>query len=87
MKTAFKLLLLSASFLSADAIAKCQWVKSEGYPGDNPGSTISPVATSADGQILYTTETYPDIKSTRITNFLWKSFDGGVSWWTLKIVK
>ena len=88
MKTAFKLLLLlSASFLSANAYAKCQWVRSEGYPGDNPGSTISPIATSADGQTLYATETYPGVRTTVITNFLWKSFDGGASWWTLKLVK
>ncbi len=87
MKTAFKLLLLSACLMSVDAFAKCEWVKSEGYPGDNPGSTISPIATSADGQILYTTETYPGVHTTRITNFLWKSLDGGASWWTLKIVK
>ena len=87
MKSAFRLLLLSASFISADAFAKCQWVKSEGYPGDNPGSTISPIATSADGKILYITETYPGVRTTNITNFLWKSLDGGESWWTLKIVK
>ena len=87
MKTALKLLLLSASFLSADAFAKCQWVRSEGCPGNFSGSTIGPIATSADGQTLYTTETLGGRNLTGISSLLWKSLDGGESWWTLIIVK
>ena len=84
MKTTFKLLLISASFLSASAFGKCEWVREEAYPGDNPLARVGVLTTSADGQTIYTTETFSD---SRVKTFIWKSTDGGLTWWSLKVVK
>ena len=85
MKTALKLLLLlSASFLSADALAKSQWVADSGQPGvGNNKTSISHLAISADGLTIYVTERFPYDSFDKF----WKSNDGGVNWFTLKPVK
>ena len=84
MKTALKLLLLSASFLSADALANSQWVADSGQPGvGNNKTSISHLAISADGLTIYVTERFPYDSFDKF----WKSNDGGVTWFTLKPVK
>lgn len=84
MKTAFKLLLLSASFLSADAFAKSEWKANPGQPGvGNNKTSISHLAVSADGMTIYVTERFPYDNFDR----LWKSNDAGVTWFTLEPVK
>lgn len=81
MKTAFKLLLLSASFLSADAFAKSEWKPAKGQPGrgDAP-SVIATFVVSPDGTI-YITERLSHL------HLFWKSHDGGVTWLTLQPVE
>jgi hypothetical protein len=77
MKTAFKLLLLSASFLSANLFAVSTWVKSPGQPGMEPPYQISNLAISPDGQIIFITERKPS------THLIWRSMDAGKTWYYL----
>jgi hypothetical protein len=78
MKTAFKLLLLSASFLSANAFAKSEWIPVKIQPGrgESP-STLSNFVVTSEGTI-YVTESFPAY------HLIWKSIDGGVNWFTLQ---
>jgi hypothetical protein len=77
MKTAFKLLLISASFLSANALADSTWIKSPGQPGMEPPYQISTLAISPDGNIIFITERKPS------AHLIWRSMDAGKTWYFL----
>lgn len=73
MNTAFKLLLLSASFLSANLFAASEWVSTDFQPGNEDKQVIS-VSMSADGQIILIAERYHS------GTMFWRSTNGGRSW-------
>ena len=77
MKTAFKLFLLSASFLSANVFAESTWMKSPGQPGMEPPYEVSAMAMSPDGQIILITERRPTVL------MIWRSTDAGKTWYYL----
>jgi hypothetical protein len=56
VKTAFKLLLLSASFLSANLFAESEWVSTNFQPGHDEFKQVVSVTMSADGQIILIAE-------------------------------
>ena len=82
MKTAFKLLLLSASFLSASAFAKSEWKPVKTQPGrsDTPHTTLSNFVVTAEGTI-YVTESFASY------HLIWKSNDGGANWFVLQPIQ
>lgn len=73
MKTAFKLLLLSASFLSPNLFAESEWVSTPNQPGQEDKQVISLVM-SADGQTLVVAERYHS------GTLFWRSTDAGKNW-------
>jgi hypothetical protein len=78
MKTAFKLLLLSSSFLSANLFAESVWEKTDGQPGKDERVTLA-MTMSPDGQIIMVAERF------HAGTLFWRSTDGGKSWSVLTI--
>ena len=74
MKTAFKLLLLSSSFLSANLFAESEWVSTTFQPGLSEFKQVISVTMSADGQIILITE------RDNAGAMFWRSTNGGRSW-------
>jgi hypothetical protein len=73
MKTALKLLLLSASFLSANAFAESVWQSTPQQPGVFSGG-VSSLVMSADGQTILLAERHS------AGTVLWRSIDAGKNW-------
>ncbi len=80
MNTALKLLLLSASFLSANLYAESEWKNSPLQPGALPGG-VSNLVMSADGQTILVAERHS------AGTLLWRSIDGGKNWSILLVKK
>ncbi len=76
MKTAFKLLLFSASFLSANLFAESEWVSTNFQPGNDEFKQVVSVTMSADGQIILIAEKYNSNSGT----LFWRSTNGGRHW-------
>ena len=81
MKTAFQLLLLSASFLSANLFAESEWVSTPFQPGLTESYQLVSMTMSQDGQIILIAEKAPDGTTLqhRGTKF-WRSTDAGKNW-------
>lgn len=73
MKTAFKLLLLSACLMSANLFAESVWQKTDGQPGKDDRATLA-MTMSPDGQIIMIAERYHS------GTLFWRSTDGGKTW-------
>jgi len=73
MKTAFKLLLLSACLSSVNLFADSEWVSTNFQPGNEDKQVIS-VTMSADGQIILIAERYHS------GTMFWRSTNGGRNW-------
>jgi hypothetical protein len=80
MKTAFKLLLLSASLISANLFAASVWLGTPHQPGQEDKQVIS-VTMSADGQIILVAERFHS------GTMFWRSTDGGRNWCILTLSK
>jgi hypothetical protein len=76
MKTAFKLLLLSASFLSANLFAESEWVSTNFQPGQDEFKQVVSVTMSADGQIILIAEKHNSGGGA----LFWRSTNGGRNW-------
>jgi hypothetical protein len=76
MKTAFKLLLLSASFLSANLFAESEWVSTNFQPGHDEFKQVVSVTMSADGQIILIAEKH----NAGGGALFWRSTNGGRNW-------
>jgi hypothetical protein len=88
MKTAFKLLLLSACFLSVNAFAKGVWKEQPRRipTGGEDKPVITHLAVSSDGLTIFLTERL-HLNGTPYLEQLWKSTDGGVTWFVLEYAK
>jgi hypothetical protein len=72
MKTALKLLLLSASFVSSDLYADYYWKLTPEQPGTS--GTVTSLVMSADCQTYLVAERQAD------RTLLWRSLNAGKNW-------